>query len=42
MVTVVCHRNAPSGLIDQPGKEWWRGFCTDVTTFDLAATGCCT
>ncbi|GAB2610808.1 hypothetical protein GCM10027168_49640 [Streptomyces capparidis] len=31
------HWNAPAGLIDQPGKEWWRGFYTDATTFDVAA-----
>ncbi|MCG5217874.1 glycosyl hydrolase [Streptosporangium soli] len=37
MVTFVWHWNAPSGLIDQPGKEWWRGFYTEATTFDLAA-----
>ncbi|WP_211348319.1 glycosyl hydrolase [Saccharothrix texasensis] len=37
IVTMVWHWNAPSGLIDQPGKEWWRGFYTDATTFDLAA-----
>jgi mannan endo-1,4-beta-mannosidase len=29
------HWNAPTDLIDQPGKEWWRGFYTDATTFDL-------
>ncbi|WP_256668758.1 glycosyl hydrolase [Streptomyces fulvorobeus] len=33
----VWHWNAPAGLIDEPGKEWWRGFYTDATTFDLAA-----
>ncbi|WP_433892678.1 glycosyl hydrolase [Streptomyces sp. CA-111067] len=37
ITTFVWHWNAPSGLIDQPGKEWWRGFYTDATTFDLAA-----
>ncbi|MGX7828130.1 glycosyl hydrolase [Actinokineospora sp. 24-640] len=37
VVTMAWHWNAPSGLIDQPGKEWWRGFYTDATTFDLAA-----
>ncbi|MFE2755500.1 glycosyl hydrolase [Actinosynnema sp. NPDC059335] len=37
IVTMAWHWNAPSGLIDQPGKEWWRGFYTDATTFDLAA-----
>ncbi|MET9254132.1 glycosyl hydrolase [Streptomyces sp. NPDC003717] len=33
----VWHWNAPAGLIDQPGKEWWRGFYTDATTFDVQA-----
>ncbi|MFC6090962.1 glycosyl hydrolase [Saccharothrix lopnurensis] len=37
VVTMAWHWNAPSGLIDQPGKEWWRGFYTDATTFDVAA-----
>ncbi|MDU0289259.1 glycosyl hydrolase [Saccharothrix longispora] len=37
IVTMAWHWNAPSGLIDQPGKEWWRGFYTDATTFDVAA-----
>ena len=37
IVSLVWHWNAPSHLIDQPGKEWWRGFYTDSTTFDLAA-----
>ncbi|MFI0719144.1 glycosyl hydrolase [Streptomyces sp. NPDC021224] len=37
IVTFCWHWNAPSGLIDQPGKEWWRGFYTDSTTFDLQA-----
>ncbi|QDT70676.1 Mannan endo-1,4-beta-mannosidase [Planctomycetes bacterium MalM25] len=36
-VTMMWHWNAPSGLIDQPGQEWWRGFYTDSTTFDLGA-----
>jgi mannan endo-1,4-beta-mannosidase len=31
------HWNAPSGLINTSGKEWWRGFYTDATTFDLRA-----
>ena len=31
------HWNAPTNLIDTPGKEWWRGFYTDSTTFDVAA-----
>nr|AFK65338.1 mannan endo-1,4-beta-mannosidase B precursor [Paenibacillus mucilaginosus K02] len=35
VVTFAWHWNAPKGLIDQPGKEWWRGFYTDSTTFDI-------
>jgi mannan endo-1,4-beta-mannosidase len=31
------HWNAPTNLIDTPGHEWWRGFYTDSTTFDVAA-----
>jgi mannan endo-1,4-beta-mannosidase len=31
------HWNAPTDLIDTPGKEWWRGFYTDATTFDVQA-----
>ncbi|UCM91390.1 glycosyl hydrolase [Streptomyces marincola] len=37
ITTFVWHWNAPAGLIDEPGREWWRGFYTDATTFDLAA-----
>ncbi|WP_447001852.1 glycosyl hydrolase [Saccharothrix isguenensis] len=37
VVTLAWHWNAPSGLIDEPGKEWWRGFYTEATTFDVAA-----
>lgn len=37
IVSLVWHWNAPTDLIDQPGKEWWRGFYKDATTFDLAA-----
>lgn len=36
MVTVCWHWNAPKDLTDQPGKEWWRGFYTDATTFDVS------
>lgn len=35
IVTFVWHWNAPKDLINQPGKEWWRGFYTDSTTFDV-------
>ena len=31
------HWNAPTDLIDQPGAEWWRGFYTIATTFDINA-----
>ena len=31
------HWNAPTNLIDTPDHEWWRGFYTHATTFDLAA-----
>jgi mannan endo-1,4-beta-mannosidase len=37
ITTFAWHWNAPSGLIDEPGNEWWRGFYTDATTFDLEA-----
>lgn len=35
IVAFVWHWNAPKGLIDEPGKEWWRGFYTDAVAFDL-------
>ena len=38
IVSLMWHWNAPSGIINTPGKEWWRGFYTEFTTFDLAAT----
>jgi mannan endo-1,4-beta-mannosidase len=35
-ITTFCwHWNAPKDLIDQPGKEWWRGFYTEATNFDV-------
>jgi mannan endo-1,4-beta-mannosidase len=37
IVSLMWHWNAPTGLINQPGKEWWRGFYTDSTTFDVGA-----
>lgn len=37
VVSVMWHWNAPGNLINQPGKEWWRGFYTDATTFNLPA-----
>ena len=36
IVSFLWHWNAPTGLIDEPGKEWWRGFYTDAVTFSLA------
>lgn len=35
IATVMWHWNAPANLINQPGMEWWRGFYSDSTTFDL-------
>ncbi len=37
IVTMMWHWNAPTDLINTPGKEWWRGFYTDATNFDLSA-----
>ncbi len=37
IVAVSWHWNAPTDLIDQPGKEWYRGFYADSTTFELEA-----
>ncbi|SOD59187.1 Carbohydrate binding module (family 35) [Streptomyces zhaozhouensis] len=37
ITTFVWHWNAPTGLIDEPGNEWWRGFYTEATTFDVEA-----
>jgi mannan endo-1,4-beta-mannosidase len=37
IVSMTWHWNAPLGLIDQPGKEWWRGFYTSNSTFDVEA-----
>ncbi|MEV5026782.1 glycosyl hydrolase [Paenibacillus sp. LPE1-1-1.1] len=35
IVALAWHWNAPKDLIDVPGKEWWRGFYTDATNFDV-------
>jgi len=36
LVAFCWHWNAPCGLIDEePDKQWYRGFYTDCTTFDL-------
>ncbi len=37
IVSLSWHWNAPTDLIDEPGAEWWRGFYTFATTFDIAA-----
>ncbi|HYO96666.1 MAG TPA: glycosyl hydrolase, partial [Polyangiaceae bacterium] len=37
IVSVMWHWNAPSGLYDDPGREWWRGFYTAATAFDVSA-----
>ena len=37
-VQALCwHWNAPTNLINTPGYEWWRGFYTYATTFDVAS-----
>ncbi|UII23662.1 glycosyl hydrolase [Fulvivirga ligni] len=36
IVTACWHWNAPKDLIDQVDKEWWRGFYTYATTFDVS------
>lgn len=38
ITTFLWHWNAPSGVMDEKGKEWWRGFYTDSVTFDLEQT----
>jgi mannan endo-1,4-beta-mannosidase len=38
IVSLSWHWNAPTHLFDQAGgKEWWRGFYTAATAFDLSA-----
>ncbi len=37
VVSMSWHWNAPTDLINEPDKEWWRGFYTYATTFDVAA-----
>lgn len=37
VLSLCWHWNAPTNLINTPGREWWRGFYTDATTFDVAA-----
>lgn len=36
IVSFLWHWNAPTGIIDEPGKEWWKGFYTDSVDFNLA------
>lgn len=38
ITTFLWHWNAPSGIIDEKGKEWWRGIYTDSVTFDVEKT----
>lgn len=35
IATLCWHWNAPKDLIDEPGKEWWSGFYTRATAFDV-------
>ncbi|MES2732950.1 MAG: glycosyl hydrolase, partial [Bacteroidota bacterium] len=40
ILTMLWHWNAPTDLVNGPdgsGKEWYKGFYKDATTFDLAA-----
>ena len=37
VITISWHWNAPDDLINEPAKEWWRGFYTKASTFDVAA-----
>ena len=38
ILTYCWHWNAPADLLDQPGgQEWYKGFYTKATTFDIAA-----
>ncbi|MBN2274710.1 MAG: hypothetical protein JXR41_00830 [Bacteroidales bacterium] len=37
IINLLWHWNAPADLINTTGKEWWRGFYTYATTFDIAA-----
>ena len=38
IVSLMWHWNAPADLINSATNPWWRGFYTDASTFDLAAT----
>lgn len=37
IIAMMWHWNAPTDLINTTGKEWWRGFYTYATTFDIEA-----
>lgn len=37
VVSLSWHWNAPTDLLDTPDHEWWRGFYTHATTFDVEA-----
>jgi mannan endo-1,4-beta-mannosidase len=37
VLSLCWHWNAPTNLINTTGHEWWRGFYTDSTTFDISA-----
>ena len=37
LINFAWHWNAPTDLINTTGKEWWRGFYTNATTFDVAS-----
>jgi mannan endo-1,4-beta-mannosidase len=37
VLSMCWHWNAPTNLINTSGHEWWRGFYTHATTFDVAA-----
>ncbi len=36
IIHLTWHWNAPKDLLDEPGNEWWSGFYTRATTFDVA------
>lgn len=38
IISLMWHWNAPTDLIDSQAQPWWKGFYTEGTTFDLAAT----
>jgi mannan endo-1,4-beta-mannosidase len=36
-ISMCWHWNAPTNLLNTPGHEWWSGFYTHATTYDIAA-----